>query len=382
MEMKLHHHIYTTVGGYRSVYTSEGISPELLALLERYSALTYPKVGGLPIFAISPVGRQFLLYSKAFRGGVDHVGRPKACVHNIVVPLTLPSDDGVARIPTLLEDSLFLSHPPEPSDIPYLPSRLKEEAPAEELVTSVEEVVQTGDFLKPTNLALLLAATASQEFFITGGFIALRQRIRTIFPLIPRPSRLLLTLSNIEAPVDAVFGNRGGILRCIKETSEAPTNAPIIMLDTDTSYNMPAMNRYCTYISESRNRDEIVRLVLLIERYAPRQPLTFDLYPVLIEGFESVKETIDAEGRPEVKHHTIRALMLSLRHFVSCGFYDFVIDALLGVGRFLSRHYDDDSVLANLPQVQHHLKDAEVPLSDKLNQTEILANWVINSIKD
>jgi len=381
MEVMLRHHIYTTVGGYKSVYVSEGISSELLTLLERYSALTYPKVGGLPIFAISPVERGLLVFSKAFRGGVDHVGRPKACVHNIVVPAVIPPKNGNHLIPPLIEDSFFLSEPPEPHDIPYLSSRLKGEAPSSGLAEAVRRVIRSGEFRDPINKALLLATTASQEFFVTGGFLALRRRIGTILPLVPRASRIRLSLSSEEAPISAVFGNRGTHLRCVKDTSSAPPEAPLIMLDGNGSYNMPAMNRFCAYIDESGDPDDVLRLIMLIEHYAPDEPLTFDLYPILIEAFESVKSAVSVDGKPELTPETVRPLMLSLRHFVSCGFEKFVLDVLVEVGRFLSRRFDDDSVLANIPQVQHNLTNPDVPLSSRINQIEILVNWVLNSIK-
>ncbi|MCX7703054.1 MAG: hypothetical protein N2234_02990, partial [Planctomycetota bacterium] len=85
MEVKLYHHIYTSSGGYKTVYSTKNLPSDILDRLERYSTLVYPRVGGIPFFAIFPISEDKICYSKAFRGGVDHVGRPKACVHNIVL---------------------------------------------------------------------------------------------------------------------------------------------------------------------------------------------------------------------------------------------------------------------------------------------------------
>jgi|GEM_PF-1846892 len=385
MEVVLYHHIYTTIGGYKTVYATKGLQHNIISMLERYSALAYPRIGGLPVFAIFPLTENKICCSKALRGGVDHAGRPKACVHNIVIDAILnplsSSEDDTLYLPPLPDDKLFLTQPPEVMDVPYLPSRLKERTTAEPFSSRAIEVLANDDFRKPFYLSLLLATTALQNIFVKGDFSTLRQHISSLLPLIPRPSRILLSFYSKELPIETVSKYGGSSLCCVNTTQEIPPNAPHIILDTNTTSNMPAMNQYCLYLKENENKEEILKLVLLLERYAPSHPLTFDLYPILIKSFESVKKAITSEGRPFTTLETIRPLMDSLSGFLFCGFDKFVLEILRQVGIFLSQNYDDDSVVASLVQINRYFNDPEISSEIKMRQIEILRNWVLNSLK-
>ena len=85
LPFELFDHVYSSVGGYRTLYAHEVLDEDTLAQLERWAQL-WTELGDKKTQLFSRPFNDYWLFGKVFPAGVDHAGRPRACVHSILAP--------------------------------------------------------------------------------------------------------------------------------------------------------------------------------------------------------------------------------------------------------------------------------------------------------
>lgn len=327
MSVKLKHHIYTSVGGYKTVYADSDIDKSQLERLEKIAKSVYPHVGGKPFLAFFHLDDHNAVYLKVFRSGVDHVGRPKAFVHTVAVRV-----DGV--VPPKPEPDWFIDRDLTQSDIPMLKSRLTTVVPGYDIIQTAHLTTQAELLSNPLLETLLLAAISNRPFYLFGDFFKLMEQLTKISALIPRPSRIRLyvlcphTVAKWLLPKNSVMT----AFLCLKDGQQnLSENASVISLSPFFARNLPyqGSNSKVPYLNflKRADPDAVAKLIALFERFAPSEPLTFDAYFHLIPAFENCQDMFSFEG--DVKTDGIQpSLLLSLQGFLAAGFYKLIIHIL------------------------------------------------------
>jgi hypothetical protein len=123
MEIAVGHHVYSSMGGYKTLYATPGAPAEAIAAAEDLARRLYRVVGSRPQRAFSRVTDGLFGALRGFAMGTDHAGRPRTCVHTVFF-----AEEDLARIPWFnpfsIPDDLFL--PADLEDLQYLRFNLKE----------------------------------------------------------------------------------------------------------------------------------------------------------------------------------------------------------------------------------------------------------------
>ena len=78
MDLQLQHHVFSSVGGYKTLFASRGMPKALRDDLDHFARRVYKRVTGAPIHGVLRFEDGSVCWSKVFRNGADHivVGRP------------------------------------------------------------------------------------------------------------------------------------------------------------------------------------------------------------------------------------------------------------------------------------------------------------------
>ncbi|MFH1377395.1 MAG: hypothetical protein ABIH86_01415 [Planctomycetota bacterium] len=79
------HNVYTSVGGYKTVYVSPEAGAKGADLFDKFSNRVYKRLGKRAIRGIARYAGGASMHFKVFHYGSDHVGRPRTCAHLISV---------------------------------------------------------------------------------------------------------------------------------------------------------------------------------------------------------------------------------------------------------------------------------------------------------
>ncbi|RKY13157.1 MAG: hypothetical protein DRP82_05835 [Planctomycetota bacterium] len=321
MSVRLKHHIYTSVGGYGTVYADAAIEKLQLERLERLAGMLYPRASGRAFLAFFHFDSKNALYLKVFRSGVDHVGRPKACVHIILAEVN-------GAVPPAPEEGWFLDSAPTQSDIPSLRNRLPKSAERFDIIQTAHLIAQAELTSDPLLSTLILAAISNRPFYIRGDFFLLMRNLAKVMALIPRPSRLRIrvvcpaSISQLLVPPNIVMST----FYCVNSETTPPENAAVLSLSPFSAENLPETNAYIDFLKEA-SPDEVSKLVAILERYAPYEPLTCDAYERLVLAFRNCQDTFTLDG--EVDLSKVRPpFLVSLRDFLAAGFEKLVTHVL------------------------------------------------------
>ena len=80
MQIDLHHHVFSSDGGYKTLFASSGLPKVLVDELESFSRRAYTRLKGPPIRPTLRLRDGSLCESRIFSAGADHTGRPRTCV--------------------------------------------------------------------------------------------------------------------------------------------------------------------------------------------------------------------------------------------------------------------------------------------------------------
>ena len=123
MEIAIGHHVYSSLGGYKTLYATPGAPAESIANAEDIARRLYRIVGSRPQRAFYHVSAGIYGAVRGFPFGTDHAGRARTCVHTVLF-----TGDDLAKVPWFnpftIPDDLFL--PADLEDIQYVRFNLKE----------------------------------------------------------------------------------------------------------------------------------------------------------------------------------------------------------------------------------------------------------------
>ena len=82
--VEIYDHIFSSIGGYKTLYMHEALSDEVKEQLKRWAQL-WIEISSKKTQWFSRPFNEYWLMGKVFPAGVDHAGRPRNCVHSILV---------------------------------------------------------------------------------------------------------------------------------------------------------------------------------------------------------------------------------------------------------------------------------------------------------
>lgn len=304
MDLALRHHVFSSVGGYKTLYASPGLPRDLADDLESFARRIYRRVSGPPIRCTLRLADGTHCETKIFRNGSDHVGRPRSCVHTVIV-----SRDQIAAVPFLspleLDGGYFLQ---ADSDLRGIAGRLTRHLaidPAERprlapLIDALEQGAQVEPLLRAMlsvhhgiivrdphdaafpQIQMLLALLPPG---VRAGFSVVRGAYLPVLERCPRVNVYFLSADNDLGP----YAQQANFI----VFDFADPKAPRIQ-------NLPAANAYCAYLDEeflkARRIDRIERVLALLERYDPGLAPSNDVYYNLAAGLRSIHDALDEAG--------------------------------------------------------------------------------------
>ncbi|MHC5035961.1 MAG: hypothetical protein ACYTHM_01480 [Planctomycetota bacterium] len=329
----LFHHVYSSQQGYRTLKASPQIPSSTVEVLEEISAKLYPKARSTARFSFFPPDEIFLCCSMNVLSGVDHVGRTRSLVHNILlrretlqetpgfnhlqIPHNLflrPGEDLQRAVKTLIPEFIF-----DESNFPPPPSRFDKESLPRKSV-----------------LHLLRVMLGERPTVIRGEKDLAYDRIVKVSGLLPAVIRETLALLNgIFLPEFADIGHPT-IYLVPKDFDLAGTvRSGYIALDSAgmQGFNLPRPHPWDRFVvghlTAGDTRKDLETLLNVINRFRPLSRYTPQAFQDLIKAFEEARSCFDPDGHLNIQRAPSEALR-STGSFFQAGHPDIVFDIFLG----------------------------------------------------
>ncbi len=346
MALRLDHYVFSSLGGYRTVYASDGMPRRLVSALEALAKSIYRDAQARELSAWLRPDDATICVVKAFQNGTDHAGRRRSCVHAVV----FSAGDAAGSwffTPFLLPDSVFLStESPLQSLANELPTEVSLKASAPPRPSS-----GCGRDCRQALLSLMLSPAA--RVAVTDRTGEALSCVRSLSWALPPTVRSHLTLSAgfVLPEVEGLGGARMAILP--PQAKPAEDLAGHVVIDfpggdagprTDSNRGVP-FNVYAKFVAANLGSEEghrrVKKLVELLERHPPSLDLTQERYRRLLEGFAKVEATVE-RGVIDVRRDPVRGLS-AVRDFALAGMHSTALDILDSVVSFLLERYDVDA---------------------------------------
>jgi hypothetical protein len=270
VEIPLRHHVYSSLRGYRTIYCSPEIPAETRTLLDETARKCQrPASGGLSAFV--SLGGGLAGAIRGFPHGVDHVGRPRVCVHTVIV-----AEEQLARIPLFTPGAfppeLFMN---DGMDLQYAANSLRsawilKEAPLASAMSRLQELPE------PSVVRLLLPVLLTEgrtEYVVDGNRSEVARAFDVVSLLLPPTRRRRLGFfRGVTAP-------EGGLpTSCpLYLLHEAPPEAlgdpEVTLIDfaRGVHENLPPVTHFAKALLELQEKGKVASLAkisVLAERYA------------------------------------------------------------------------------------------------------------------
>ncbi len=82
--IEIYDHVFSSMGGYKTLYAHDGLSDEICNQLKQWAQL-WIEISNKKTQWFSRPFHDYWLFGKVFPAGVDHAGRPRICVHSVLV---------------------------------------------------------------------------------------------------------------------------------------------------------------------------------------------------------------------------------------------------------------------------------------------------------
>ena len=360
MPLRLSHYVYSSLGGYRTLYSSSDMPRNQVSDLEALARNIYRPAQSHDIFAWLRPDDGHVCVMKAFQNGTDHAGRRRSCVHAVVFAASDAAGSWFFS-PLSVPDSVFLS--PE-SSLQSLPNQLVPEC----------ELPPPASFDPPkglsrerlTALLSVMASPGTTAVVLDRTGSALRT-VRALSWVLPPSVRETLTVSAplVLPAVEGIPRPRIAILPCRDPHDALPARKragqltapelpapgwpddaarPDVVLNFPDGAEDPGVpyDVYAEFVAsnlaDERGRARVRKLVELIERQPPRPELTQGRYWHLLEGFGKVEPCLE-RGVVDVRRAPKRSLS-AVGDFARAGMAGAALDILESIVSFAVEGYD------------------------------------------
>ncbi len=304
MRVELEHHVYSSLQGYRTLYASPRLSPEVAARAEETARALYHSVGTRPQRGFYRPAPGTSAALRAFPCGTDHAGRPRTCVHTVLL-----RDEAARAIPMFnplaIPEDLFLREVEDPQDLGG-DVRRSWDPPADPSPIALWK--QSAGKIRPGTLEMLVpilletkrAATVfdpRDEAFDIAAVLA--------YALPPSVRRALTFLSRGPSPAPAGFRLQFAAVRT------AVHDQIFVDFERFQSANDPERNAYSDFVIESlRSPDraaDAFRLAAALERHEPDRTFAALGYLDLVEAFRSCRDIFQDDGGIAIRAKCLEA---------------------------------------------------------------------------
>lgn len=342
MPLRLSHYVYSSLGGYRTLYTSSDMPQKQVSALEALARTIYRPAQSRDIFAWLRPDDGRVCVVKAFQNGTDHAGRRRSCVHAVVFAASDAAGSWFFS-PFSVPDSVFLS--PE-SSLQSLPNQLVPEC----------ELPPPASFDPPkglsrerlTALLSVMASPGTTAVVLDRTGSALRT-VRALSWVLPPSVRRTLTVSAflVLPAVEGIPRPRIAIVSCRDPRDARIPHAapkPDVVLNFPDGAEDPGVpyDVYAEFVAanlaDERGRARVRKLVELIERQPPSAEPTQGRYWHLLEGFGKVEPCLE-RGVVDVRRAPKRSLS-AVGDFARAGMAGAALDILESIVSYAVEGYN------------------------------------------
>jgi hypothetical protein len=376
-KLKLHHHVYTSIGGYKTVYVSPELDRRVVRALEAFSDTLYPRVGQQTLRSLFHPSPTHVCISRIFRSSADHAGRRRSCVHNI---LFTKSDLFDLRYvsPFSFPGSIFLATAPEATQVPSLGRRLKTELELGE--PSISDLkVDAGRLSGAIGKSVFSAIMSNHDMAVIAPKFDCYEFLASAGDMLP--PFLRFSTSVVSGTVYRSRFAEGATLYSLSpkyDTAKLRSEGAITYDATSgTTANLPAPNKYFAFLARHLDEEaEVVRkLVAVVHRYPIARVATNDMYHNLIRAFEQTSHCFLEDGSLDAMSD-INALLGNLVAFFQAGYTELVVEALRQAFADLEEKGELSGSTDILGQLETSLEDQQVQPVQKEAAISRLANWL------
>jgi hypothetical protein len=347
MPLKLSHHVYSSLGGYRPVFVSPDMPKEFVGPLEALAKGVYLTAQRTDLYMwLQPRESNDIIVSKGFRNGTDRAGRSRSCVHSIV----LSANDAAGSwffSPLSLPEGLFAN---ADSQLQALGNQLAPQCetpspsnprPSENLPRSV----------LASMLALMIHPTAKGLILDSRGDAV--ATLRALTWLVPPPARRNITLAAwAVAPDVDPFGPARITVLAPKSESLKTMPKPDVVIEypsgkvneeSEDDEDEITFNVYAEFVasnlSSERGFERMRKLAGLLERHPPGSELTQERYRHILEGFARIEPLVEEWGAVKIRND-VKASLGAVTEFALAGMPSLSLDILDTVVSLAVDQYD------------------------------------------
>ncbi len=351
--IRLQHHVYSSLQGYRTLFCSPGVPEQTRQLLDELARKCQRVCVGGEVSGFFGIGGGQVCFVRGRPNGVDHVGRARVCIHTVLL-----AETDLEKVPTFspfaLPAEIFVD---AAADLQYVANQLApvwnwEDSPENSLGRRVENLPeeQVVRILLP-----LLWKDGSVNCLVEGSLAA--PALETVSHLMPPSSRRKMNY------LRAAYIPEGGIpVPCrFFILEEAPAGieddpeSTLVDFSRWVTTHLPPVGRVARQILEqlydTDRAKDVIRLCALVERSAPE--IDFDEYRMLqfADGYRHIRSAAQEDGRIEGEIPPAEAARAAVS-FMRAGCLSLSVDMLQ---RAVSALTEDDPLLPETIEGLRHL---------------------------
>ncbi|TET37925.1 MAG: hypothetical protein E3J72_04340 [Planctomycetota bacterium] len=336
------HHVFSSHRGYRTLFASRELPEEVKNFLENYASRVYQRASAEAEYDVFDLPDGALCLAKRFRAGADHVGRPRNCVHTVIL-----NREDIREIRSfnpffvLLQDAgFFLETDFEINTIAdHLPSAFMcANDEFDGLLDILDKIPHSKTSIRTVLNALL--SGAGSVVIRADDTAAVGKLVAFVSLLLPPALRARINLVSTMDISGMDYKNKIFVLlRGRKDSLEGFASNNEIVLDFATSVhrNQPEATPYSAFIMdnlfEEKKRSRVKSLLSLMERYAREGFDTESQLKNFINGLGKVGHLVMPDGRLMVGAEPQTALE-SVMMFHNAGCIGLVLDIIRDTAAF------------------------------------------------
>ena len=266
MELELWHHVYSSQQGYRTLFASPDLPPDVAARAEEMARKLYRIDGRRPQPGLYRPPARLLAAFRGFHFGTDHAGRARTCVHTILL-----REDQLAWVPGFssfqVPDDLFL---PEDTDLQYLAGELRKTWSVPQSAPTAQPAIDLPEGWIRLLVPCLLDSVASTVVVDPQGRAV--DMVAALAHALPPAMRRGLTFLDgafVEPSQPPPFGVT--ICSEIPQGAMLGTDVALIDLATNQSRNLPPPTAYSDFVVSSLSPggtpSDLWTFIAALERY-------------------------------------------------------------------------------------------------------------------